>query len=548
MAAGKYVNNVNSTATEDVDNAFNRVKSVTCNGSDLTDFVIDDHNCYLGAMNSPDTPIFKMGIDILLTPVETTPDTTTKKTKLINPLAVLMKEVQLELRYLELTEKDVDKEPEVDEQILAKLYGLFMEMEVGYYNNDQEEKLIKNAGHLKNTLCFVQKYWKVLIRAEYPHIPTGDYKSSMLLNAITDLERTKKKKERIESKKIASHIKTLTNLDWREFWGKAFKDTIGCSKDEIGIVIEVLQRHHDSLGADAKSKFFAKSNPGPTVKSVPAAFRKLTTAVKISDTEFHSIVDSAFKKKKKSPGKPSPFAACVNISVLSLADTLRGMVDYEALYLTDEVMGIDKFGEAIGKPFLTASDRARYRAMFRDQLAAGVENMRIHFYGKVYPGENPDCIFVWKVPVVRGPQHDGKVTLTIDSCREMAPKKMQREAVKHYNMIMNNITDLPAGACDALRNYLFMGEPNPDGTIADEYVELVMDMAAGEPIDVSALPDGRVKNSRGGKGIGATQYAEFWKACREVLLPDSATEERRAKDIIYASAAHSIPNLVKLAN
>ena len=54
-------------------------------------------------------------------------------------------------------------------------------------------------------------------------------------------------------------------------------------------------------------------------------------------------------------------------------------------------------------------------------------------------------------------------------------------------------------------------------------------------------------NSRGGKGIGATQFAEFWKACREILIPDSATEERRAKDVIYASAAHSIPNLVKLA-
>ena len=67
------------------------------------------------------------------------------------------------------------------------------------------------------------------------------------------------------------------------------------------------------------------------------------------------------------------------------------------------------------------------------------------------------------------------------------------------------------------------------------------------PIDMSALVDGRVKNSRGGNGIGAAQHAEFWKACSEVLLPDSATEERLAKDAIHASAVHSIPNLVKLA-
>ena len=64
---------------------------------------------------------------------------------------------------------------------------------------------------------------------------------------------------------------------------------------------------------------------------------------------------------------------------------------------------------------------------------------------------------------------------------------------------------------------------------------------------MSSLADGRVNNSRGGKGVGATKYVEFWKACREVLLPDSATEERRAKDVIYASAAHSIQILVKLA-
>ena len=68
-----------------------------------------------------------------------------------------------------------------------------------------------------------------------------------------------------------------------------------------------------------------------------------------------------------------------------------------------------------------------------------------------------------------------------------------------------------------------------------------------QPIHATFLSDGRMNNSRGGKGIGATMYKEFWKACREVLLPSSAVEERRGSDIIYASAAHSIPNLVKLA-
>ena len=110
-------------------------------------------------MNSTDTPIFKMGIDILPIPVEPTSTATTKKTNLTNPLAVIMKDVQLNLRYLKMKEKDVDKEPEVDEQILANLHRLFEEIEVGCCSNDQKKKLTTNAGHLKNALCFVQIHW-----------------------------------------------------------------------------------------------------------------------------------------------------------------------------------------------------------------------------------------------------------------------------------------------------------------------------------------------------------------------------------------------------
>ena len=74
-----------------------------------------------------------------------------------------------------------------------------------------------------------------------------------------------------------------------------------------------------------------------------------------------------------------------------------------------------------------------------------------------------------------------------------------------------------------------------------------MDLAAGHPIDESMFVDGIINNSRGGKGMGATGYEEFWLACKEVLFPNSATEERWHSDTVYASGAHSIPNLVTLA-
>ena len=83
--------------------------------------------------------------------------------------------------------------------------------------------------------------------------------------------------------------------------------------------------------------------------------------------------------------------------------------------------------------------------------------------------------------------------------------------------------------------------------IADEYVQFVIDLAAGQPMDESLFVDGRLNSSRGGNGIGSTQYEYFWAACREVIFPNSATAERRHSSSVYASSAHSIPNLVKLS-
>ena len=74
-----------------------------------------------------------------------------------------------------------------------------------------------------------------------------------------------------------------------------------------------------------------------------------------------------------------------------------------------------------------------------------------------------------------------------------------------------------------------------------------MDLAAGHPIDESFFVDGRITNSRGGNDIESTRFDDFWTACKEVILPNSATEERRHSDTVYAAGAHSIPNLVTLA-
>ena len=251
------------------------------------------------------------------------------------------------------------------------------------------------------------------------------------------------------SEKISTHIRSLSNLKWSEFIRDQFKPIISGLKDEIEMVCRLLQRHKDLLGANAKTQFFSKMNPKSTQKEkdVPTTFKGLIATVKDSDDEFHSKVDPAHRdnNRKRRGGRTGVFGTCVKALVTKLTEKLRAMLDYDPLFLTDEEMGIDKNGEAIGDLCLTSQTQARYRESFRRELSAGIDKICIHFFGKMYDGINPDCVFIWKVPAVQGPHHDeGKVASAIDKCREMAPKLMGNEAVRNFNTILNNIADVPA--------------------------------------------------------------------------------------------------------
>ena len=63
--------------------------------------------------------------------------------------------------------------------------------------------------------------------------------------------------------------------------------------------------------------------------------------------------------------------------------------------------------------------------------------------------------------------------------------------MKHFNSIISQITKVHVGVQEALRNYIFLGDPDPNEKIADEYVKFVMDLAAGQPIDESFFVDKR---------------------------------------------------------
>ena len=287
-------------------------------------------------------------------------------------------------------------------------------------------------------------------------------------------------------------------------------------------------------------------------EDVSAAFKDLESTVVLKEREFHSVIDYAKRPKtEKKSGIPSLFSACVIDGFESVVDKLRTLTEYTPIFLTDDEMGITKYAALVKKPNIDSNQRARYRSMFRDEVASGVHGMCIHAFGIKEGGkDNPSCIFIWRIPTVRGPQHDGNVARAITRCREEAPKKMSAEAIKHFNIIFNQVSQVSAKVRDALREYLYKGMTgsNIESTAADEYCQLVMDLAAGLPIDESLLPeDGRSNNSRGGQGIGATKFIAFWEACAEVLNPTLASEERRNSSAVYSSVARSIPDLINQA-
>ena len=73
---------------------------------------------------------------------------------------------------------------------------------------------------------------------------------------------------------------------------------------------------------------------------------------------------------------------------------------------------------------------------------------------------------------------------------------MNKELVKHFNKIINQVSEISSTVCDAIRDCLFLVEVNPDEKVEDEYCELVLNLVAGLPIDETRLySDSRENNS-----------------------------------------------------
>lgn len=131
-------------------------------------------------------------------------------------------------------------------------------------------------------------------------------------------------------------------------------------------------------------------DPSSTKKrGVVAVFKNSINTVSLADDEFHTVVDSSFVKKRRG-GKPGEFAKCVRVAVQKVFEELRGTPDYVPIFLTDEAMGLPAFAAVCKDNFMSPTNMARYREYFRAELNYNIARMKMHVFGKLNSGSNPD--------------------------------------------------------------------------------------------------------------------------------------------------------------
>ena len=147
-------------------------------------------------LHSSKSPILDVGFVIELTPPRSdTVDNDSSKKKKKCAQAIMLKQVAVDLDYLETTVAEDGADPRLDEQILAKLYDVYRDNELGYADDKQKKQLKSNTQTIKNAMCVIEKSWKALLRTEFPNIPQTQEKfdTSVVLTALSETERLQRK-------------------------------------------------------------------------------------------------------------------------------------------------------------------------------------------------------------------------------------------------------------------------------------------------------------------------------------------------------------------
>ncbi len=218
-------------------------------------------------------------------------------------------------------------------------------------------------------------------------------------------------------------------------------------QNQIHLLYSCLQDHLNSLNRQTgsivdqiKSQAAAKEGGGGVEPAGLAAFSKKGHTTETSENWFLTEVELMHPSSKKRIGRPSDFSASVARSKAAIVRLLRIRKDYDPVFLTDDAMGIDSYAMEKNDSFMSTTQRASYRTRFREELVAGVENMKLNIYCKSGGGARQACVFVWKVPATFAPGHTARAAAVMEKCQELAPKEISRELVTHFNLMMAQIS------------------------------------------------------------------------------------------------------------
>ena len=176
-----------------------RVKSAKCNNVELFKY-FDREDITVHNLDSATTPIVRKGLKFVLSPEdegdlggdEGGEPGNVQKPKAVRKLDdVLLGRDPASVKYMEFVPRAGNNT--IDKQIKEQLYNLCENIKLGYCNTDQKFQLAANLQKLETVLCAVEMHWHKLLRADFPHVPEGDYKSSKLLEAVGMTSRAGKK-------------------------------------------------------------------------------------------------------------------------------------------------------------------------------------------------------------------------------------------------------------------------------------------------------------------------------------------------------------------
>jgi hypothetical protein len=346
----------------------------------------------------------------------------------------------------------------------------------------------------------------------------------------------------MSKEKLDIHMKTFETLDWSKLLKyKSLESPSDILKTEIEFLLcHVLFRHHRKLSSTSPTLDVRNDQEEERITpSVLKAFETCDSAIQLDDGGTITTVEPMRLSHPQKPGQRSAWTKFRDEKIEVLTASLKGSPLYSVMILTDEACAID-----VDSSF-SSTDRARHRSNFRIEISRGLRGIAFCIFSKKN-GHKLSFIALFKIPISGrrdAIKHAGSVLKAVEEARKEMPQFVNRRELKEFNSMLYNIAKVNKNTSTSIFQYLTGAPASHYNEQQSKAMETIIKAAAGEPLSEELFMDMRSSNSRGGRGLGATNFEFFWEKCREIMQTTSAAHERRGSDTLFASQVMSLRDL-----